>query len=146
MWTTSLKLYPCYRHTNTAIAAGLELREKHGDSLSEVENAKVSVNEEGYRTTCEPGSRIYSPSKPIHPQFNIPHGLALALDTGPPTIPDFITSGKLENNEYSAVLPKITTEITDSFGEKFDKAITPAWVEITTTDSQTVKLTKYYPK
>ncbi|MFB6311127.1 MAG: MmgE/PrpD family protein [Salinirussus sp.] len=140
----SLKPYPCCRYMHTVIDAGLELREEHGLSLSDIERATVYTNADGHTACAEPPEPRYQPETFIHLQFNLPYALALPLVDGRPRIEHFTSDAVPRANDLP--LERIETAVTDEFDAEYADKISPARVVVETTDGRSLEVTKIDPK
>ncbi len=103
---TSLKPYPCCRHTHPAVDAALELRARLLDngSLAGVREVRISTYPAALRVTDNP-----VPTTPYAAKFSLQFCVATALANGTPGLASFDTE-RLDDPVVLGVLGKMTVK------------------------------------
>ena len=87
---TSLKPYPCCKHTHNAISGTVKLVANHGISPASIEKIVVRTNQAAY-DKCASGAAKFSPAGVVDAQFSIPVMVALGAIHGGVCLSDLIS-------------------------------------------------------
>lgn len=124
----SFKPWPCCRYTHSYITATLALVKEHGITANDVETVVV-----GPPVLCEPWDIKRRPRTFVDAQFSVPYTVAVAIARGKVTIGDF-TDEAIRDEVVLGLTSKVTARDLPEVMAGFSKRITPALVEIHTTD------------
>ncbi len=129
----SLKPWPCCRLTHGYIDATRHLLTEHDIALPDIEQITCVVPAGTRDLFCEPAVEKRAPTLSIQAKFSMPFTVALgAVKT--PEIADFLPQN-LRNPAVLAVVEKVQYRVSEALG--LEAVISPANVEIQTTDGQT---------
>lgn len=126
-----IKPYPSCRHAHGAIDAAMNLRQKEGFNLSEIERINIYV----YPTSIKITGNIFEPKNIDEAKFSLKYNLAVALTKGGFTLKDLDVENTM-NDDILAVIRK-SEIIRDDSLENRELGIRGARVEIIMKDGST---------
>jgi 2-methylcitrate dehydratase PrpD len=126
-----IKPYPSCRHAHGAIDAAMNLRQKEGFTISEIERINIYV----YPTSIKITGNIFEPKNVDEAKFSLKYNLAVALTKGGFTLKDLDVENKM-NDDILTVIRK-SEIISDDSLENRELGIRGARVEIILKDGST---------
>lgn len=135
---TSLKPYPCCKHTHLPISTYFEIRKEHGLKPAQIRRIVINGNKMAYNKVGS-GENKYRPRNIVDAQFSIPFTLACAVTRGKVFIDDF-TDEAIKDPAILDIASKVEVRI-DPEINKIPGSVVPIRFELETTDGR--HLSKY---
>jgi 2-methylcitrate dehydratase PrpD len=111
----SIKPYPCCRMTHASIDASIELRDRIGEPISEIEEIVVTVSKMVTEMVGKPF--VIGTDPQVDAQFSIPYTVSTALLRGDVFLEDFDTKRVCEGSARQ-LSQRVTVEIDPALTEK----------------------------
>ena len=106
---TSLKAYPCCKHTHIPIYAALEMVKEHDLQPEEIEEIRVYTNSIAYNLTGV-GENKYHPKTMVDAQFSLPYTVATAVVRRKIFIDDF-TEESINDGEVLRLAQRVSVKV-----------------------------------
>lgn len=139
---SSIKSYPCCRHTHAPIDRALELTKEQRLKADDIEQVIIRTNQYGYNLCGGEGKIL--PQNVVDAQFSFYYAVATALVKNKVFIEDF-TQEAIRNPQVLAMARRVKV-IVDAGKEKLHKLIPPVDIEIDTKDGKHYKKTVEFAK
>ena len=122
---TSLKPFPCCKHTHIPIVSTMDMMKENDIKPEEIEEIQVGTNTEAY-LGCAVGDNKYRPQSVIDAQFSMPYTVASAAVRQKVFIDDF-TGDAIKEEKVLEMARRVKTRVDaeiDGLGAKVSPAVT----------------------
>ena len=141
---TGIKPHSCCRYKQGPIDCLLELRNKHSLNPEEVEEVRIGVLSAGYNIICSPEEDKLDPRSVVDMQFSMPFGAAVALLYGQASLEEY-APGVAQRPEVRDMMARVHSMVDPGLDAMYPRQW-PAWAEVLTRDSRTLRSEITYPK